>query len=208
MDTAVQLLQGCEALGLSLDAETRARLLDYAGLLGKWNKVYNLTAIRDAQQVVSHHLLDSLAVLPQLSGVVHLADVGSGGGLPGIPLAIAAPQLQVTLIETSHKKASFLTQACIELGVANARVINRRVEEVGAEPPFDAVISRAFSDVADFVRLAGHLVRPDGALLAMKGLYPDEELAQLPAPWTLARSIELHVPGLDAARHLLWLTRN
>lgn len=208
MDQAERLRQGCHALGLSLDETAMSRLLEYAKLLGKWNRVYNLTAIRDEQQVVSHHLLDSLSVLPHLKGIVHLADVGTGGGLPGIPLAIAVPQLHVTLIETNHKKSAFLTQACIELGLVNTRVINRRVEEVRAEPPFDAAISRAFSDVADFVKLAGHLVGPGGVLLAMKGLFPDEELTQLPQPWMLVESIALDVPGLDAARHLLRLTRN
>jgi 16S rRNA (guanine527-N7)-methyltransferase len=209
--SAVQLDNGLAALGVSLSEQARARLLAFAALLAKWNRVYNLTSIRDAQQVVTHHLLDSLAVLPHLGGIARLADVGSGGGLPGIPLAIAAgecrPDLAVTSIETVHKKAAFQQQAKIELGLANFTVINERVENVRPEPPFEAVISRAFSELADFAGLTAHLLAPGGRLLAMKGVYPREEIARLPASFRVVEARPLTVPGLGAERHLIILER-
>jgi len=208
MISAELLERGLAALGLDLPDEARERLLAYAALLLKWNKVYNLTALRDPDQVVTHHLLDSLAVLPHLAGIMSLADVGSGGGLPGIPLAIARPGLAVTSIETVSKKASFQQQARIELGLVNFQPLCARVEKVHPERPFDAVISRAFSDLADFVRLTGHLIGPEGSLLAMKGGYPREEIAALPAGWEVVQTVELEVPELDAERHLIVLKRN
>jgi len=207
--SSTELLQrGLSTLGLDRPAAAQERLLTYAALLIKWNKVYNLTAIRDPGQVVTHHLLDSLAVLPHLAEVRTLADVGSGGGLPGIPLAIVRPELAVTSIETVNKKASFQQQARIELGLTNFEPRCARVEQVRPEVPFDAVISRAFSDLADFVRLTGHLIAPEGRLYAMKGGYPREEIAALPAGWAVDNSIELRVPDLDAERHLIVLKRN
>jgi 16S rRNA (guanine527-N7)-methyltransferase len=202
---AVALERGLAALAPELPAEVRARLAAYAALLVKWNKVYNLTAIRDPQSVVGLHLLDSLAVLPWLEGVATLADVGSGGGLPGIPLAIARPALAVTSIETVNKKAAFQQQAKIELGLSNFTVVNARVEDVKPEHRFDAVISRAFSELADFVRLTAHLVAPGGRLLAMKGVYPRDEIARLPAGFRVAAAHRLAVPGLTAERHLIIL---
>jgi 16S rRNA (guanine527-N7)-methyltransferase len=202
------LERGLAALGLDLPAAALERLLAYAALLGKWNKVYNLTAIRDPEQIITHHLLDSLAVLPHLAAVRTLADVGSGGGLPGIPLAITRPELAVTSIETVSKKASFQQQARIELGLTNFTPLCVRVEQVRPEIPFDGVISRAFSDLADFVHLVGHLTAPEGHLYAMKGVYPREEIAALPAGWAMDKSIELQVPNLDAERHLIILKRN
>lgn len=197
--------RGVEALGLSLPSGARERLLAYAALLLKWNRVYNLTAIRDPEQVITHHLLDSLAVVPHVSGVARLADVGSGGGLPGIPLAIACPTLTVVSIETVSKKATFQQQARIELGLDNFSVLNERVENVRPEPLFDAVISRAFSDLADFVTLTTHLLVPGGRFLAMKGVYPEDEIARLPETVRLRESLTLDVPGLGAERHLLIL---
>ena len=208
MNQGELLERGLGALGLDLPEAARARLLAYAALLLKWNKVYNLTAIRDPAEIVTHHLLDSLAVLPHLAGVRTLADVGSGGGLPGIPLAIARPALAVTSIETVSKKASFQQQARIELGLANFTPLCARVEQVRPEAPFDGVISRAFSDLADFVRLTGHLIAPEGRLYAMKGVYPEAEIAALPAGWGVDTSIELQVPELPAERHLIVLKRN
>lgn len=203
---------GLAALGLSLSPATQARLMAFAALLQKWNKVYNLTSIRDAGQVVTHHLLDSLAVLPHLGGIARLADVGSGGGLPGIPLAIAAaetrPDLEITSIETVNKKASFQQQAKIELGLANFAVVNERVENVRPAAPFDAVISRAFSELSDFVGLTAHLLRPGGHFLAMKGVYPRDEIARLPAAFRVVETLPLAVPGLGAERHLIILERN
>jgi 16S rRNA (guanine527-N7)-methyltransferase len=200
-----RLDEGLAALGVALPDGARARLLDYAALLLKWNRVYNLTAIREPEQAVTHHLLDALSVLSHLDGIARLADVGSGGGLPGIPLAIARPALAVTSIEAVGKKAGFQQQARIELGLANFEVINARVENVHADTPFDAVISRAFSELADFVALTRHLLRPGGRLLAMKGVYPRDELARLPAGVRVVAAPALTVPGLAAHRHLIIL---
>ena len=196
---------GLLRLGLTLSPEGRQRLLDYAALLAKWNRVYNLTAIRDPEQVLTHHLLDSLVVVPHLDGITTIADAGSGGGLPGIVLAIARPTLSVTSIETVSKKASFQQQARIELGLTNFVVLNERVENVRPEAGFDAVISRAFTELADFVRLTRHLVRPGGRLLAMKGVRPDTEIARLPDDVRVVETRSLDVPGLGAERHLVIL---
>ena len=197
---------GLAGLGLDLPAEARQRLLDYAALLAKWNRVYNLTAIREPEQVLTHHLLDSLAVLAHVDdGITTLADAGSGGGLPGIVLAIARPQLAVTSIEAVSKKASFQQQARIELGLTQFSVLNQRVEQVRVDAGFDAVISRAFTELADFARLTRHLLRPGGRLLAMKGVRPDAELARLPADVRVVDIRPLQVPGLGAERHLVIL---
>ena len=208
---AGQLVEGIAQLGLALPAETLDRLLAFGELLLKWNKVYNLTAIRSPQEVITHHLLDSLAVLPRLEAVTRLADIGSGGGLPGIVLAIVRPGLIVSSIETVGKKASFQQQAKIELGLGNFSVFNKRVEQVEAEAlpagAADGVISRAFSSLADFVRLSAHLLAEDGALYAMKGVQPVDELAALPAGWRVTETHALQVPGLDAERHLLVIRR-
>ena len=208
---AGQLAEGIAALGLALPQETVDRLLAFGELLLKWNKVYNLTAIRSPQEVITHHLLDSLAVLPRLEAVVRVADIGSGGGLPGIVLAIVRPGLIVSSIETVGKKASFQQQAKIELGLGNFSVFNKRVEQVEADAlpagAADGVISRAFSSLADFVRLSAHLLAEDGALYAMKGVQPVDELAALPAGWRVAETHALQVPGLDAERHLLVIRR-
>ena len=202
-----RLRAGIDALALDLSAEAEAKLRCYLGLLAKWNRTYNLTAVRDEAEMVAVHLLDSLAVLPHLGNISSLADVGSGAGLPGIPLALARPELQVTLIESSHKKASFLQQAKIELELANVGIHCGRVEQATGLPPFDAVISRAFSELAEFVRLAGHLLAPGGRLMAMKGLLPQGEIERLPDGWRLARVLPLAVPGLAAQRHLIVIER-
>jgi 16S rRNA (guanine527-N7)-methyltransferase len=199
------LEQGVAALGLGLAPATQARMLAYSELLLKWNRVYNLTAIRASDQAITHHMLDSLAVLAHLGEIERLADVGSGGGLPGIPLAIARPALAVTSIEAVSKKASFQQQAKIELGLNNLTVLNERVENVRADPLFDAVISRAFSDLSEFVRLTAHLLRPGGRFLAMKGVYPEAEIASLPTGIRVVEVLQLQVPGLDAERHLIIL---
>jgi len=171
-------------------------------LLEKWNRVYNLTAVRDRAAMVSQHLLDSLAVLRQLEGRT-LLDVGSGAGLPGIPLAIAAPELTVTLLDSNHKKAAFLQQAVAELGLANATVCRTRVEHWHPAGRFDVVISRAFAELADFVAAAAHLLARGGVLAAMKGVYPHEEIARLPDGFRVRAVRQLSVPGLAAARHLI-----
>ena len=204
------LSSGIQALGLDLPADTPERLDAFARLLIKWNKVYNLTAIRDEGQVLTHHLLDSLSALPALAGITRLVDVGSGGGLPGVVLAIARPDLQVDSVETVQKKASFQNQARIELKLPNFRAHHARIENwqpaYAPEAP-DGIISRAFADLADFVALTAHLAGPDTRILAMKGIYPADEIARLPAGFALEQSIELAVPGLDAERHLLIVKR-
>lgn len=209
---AGQLADGIAALGLALPQETVDRLLAFGELLLKWNKVYNLTAIRSPQELITHHLLDSLAVLPHLENVNRLADIGSGGGLPGVVLAIVRPGLLVSSIETVGKKASFQQQAKIELGLGNFAVLNKRVEQVPADSlpggAAEGVISRAFSSLADFVNLSGHLVAGGGgALYAMKGVNPVDEVAALPAGWVVTETHALRVPGLDAERHLLVIRR-
>jgi len=207
MNAAGQLSRGLTALGLDLPMAAQHKLLAFAALLEKWNKVYNLTALRGEEQIISHHLLDSLAVLPQLGAARQLADIGSGGGLPGIPLAIARPELRVALVDSSQKKSAFQQQAKIELGLANVSVQCARVETWQPAEKCDAVISRAFSDLAEFVKLSGHLLNEGGALLAMKGVHPYEEIAQLPTGWQVADVTRLTVPGVDGARHLLRIKR-
>lgn len=193
-------------MGLALAPERVQRLLDYIALLAKWNRVYSLTAIRVPARMVTLHLLDSLAILPLIEGV-RIADVGSGAGLPGIPLAIAQPGLEVTLIESSQKKAAFLVQARAELALANVTVERRRVEAWAPHIPFDGVVSRAFAALPEFLRLAGHLVRSGGQVLAMKGEYPVEELGGIPPGYRLERVAALGVPGLEAARHVVLLRK-
>ena len=196
------LSAGLVELGITLDQKTQERLLQYIALLEKWTGVYNLTAVREQSKMVSQHLLDSLAVLPYINAT-RLIDVGSGAGLPGIPLALARPEMHVTLLDSNHKKTSFLQQACIELKLDNVSVNSERVEAFHPPHEIDAVISRAFTDLSEFAKLTGHLLKPGGAWLAMKGLHPYEELAQLPEEVRVEQVIPLAVPGLDAKRHLI-----
>lgn len=201
-----QLQRGAAQLGVALDDKALARLDAYVALLDKWNRVYNLTAIREEAKLVTHHLLDSLAVLPHLPAG-RLLDVGSGGGLPGIPVAIVQPDRQVTLLDSNHKKGTFLRQVVMELELDNAAVVVERIEDHRPLLVYEVVISRAFSDLADFVSLAGASVAGHGSLIAMKGVHPHEEIARLPAGWRVGRVVELHVPQLEAKRHLLFLNR-
>ena len=202
MSTADQLKRGLIALGLTLDRDTQQRLLDYIALIEKWNRAYNLTAIREPEKMVSHHLLDSLAVAPHLHAR-RLLDVGSGAGLPGIPLALAYPGTHVTLLDSNHKKAAFLKQAVMELKLKNAEVCSERVESWQAQSKFDVIISRAFSDMGEFVRITRHLLAPDGIFAAMKGLHPYEEIDKLPPGCKVQQVLPLAIPGLDGARHLV-----
>lgn len=184
-------------------------LLDYVTLLAKWNAVYNLTAIRDPRQMLIQHILDSLSIVPHLvqrnPGTV--LDVGSGGGLPGIVLAIVRPDWDVTVNDIVHKKTAFQAQAKAELGLTNLSVVTGRVETLrpGAEvsAKFDVIVSRAFAELADFVTLARHLVAEQGAILAMKGVRPDDEIERLPAGAHVEQIVRLDVPFLDAERHLV-----
>jgi 16S rRNA (guanine527-N7)-methyltransferase len=196
------LASGLDALGVQLTRETQTKLLDYLELIRKWNRTYNLTAVREPQQMLTHHVLDSLAAVPHLAGT-HIVDVGSGAGLPGIPIALALPAAQIALVESSHKKHTFLQQALIELDLKNAQAVNVRIETWDAPRRFDVVISRAFSDLAEFVTLAGPLCAADGVIVAMKGVYPYEELAQVPQGYRVDDVIPLQVPGMEAERHLV-----
>jgi 16S rRNA (guanine527-N7)-methyltransferase len=200
-----RLAEGLAAMGIALDPPAQARLIAYLRLIGKWNKVHNLTAVREPGQMVVLHLLDSLSVLPHVAGARTLLDVGTGAGLPGIPLAIARPDLAVTLLDSSHKKAAFLRQAKAELALANVEVACERVENWRPQAPFDIVVSRAFAELADFVAQAGHLVAPGGVMLAMKGVHPFEEIARLPASHRVENVVALRVPTLEAQRHLVLL---
>lgn len=202
MSTADQLKRGLIALGLTLDRGTQQRLLDYVALIGKWNRVYNLTAIREPEKMVSHHLLDSLAVASHLH-VKRLLDVGSGAGLPGIPLALADPDTHVTLLDSNHKKAAFLNQVVMELKLKNAEVCSERVESWQTQHRFDVIISRAFSDMGEFVRSTRHLLAPAGMFAAMKGLHPYEEIDKLPPDCKVRQVLPLAIPGLESARHLV-----
>ncbi|MCE5182296.1 MAG: 16S rRNA (guanine(527)-N(7))-methyltransferase RsmG [Betaproteobacteria bacterium] len=204
MNLEEQLASGLAELDLPLDAAVQQRLLKYVALLQKWNKVYNLTAVRDPQKMLVQHLFDSLAVLPQIHGR-RIIDVGTGPGLPGVPLALANPALDVTLLDSNHKKTTFLRQACLELGLSNATVVCERVEAWRPGEKYDVVISRAFSDLAEFANLTRHLCSDSGVMLAMKGVYPNEELARLPACVALQSVGQLRVPSLDAERHLVVL---
>ena len=203
MSLAEKLRQGTAELGLQVPADVQARLLDYLALIAKWNRVHNLTAVRDSNKMVSAHLLDCLAIAPHLHTAHSVLDVGSGAGLPGIPLALLWPHAHVVLLDGNHKKAAFLRQAVIELGLDNAEVICERVESWNSPARFDVVISRAFSDLAEFVHLAGRLCSATGRVVAMKGVYPNEELVQLPGNFKLERATPLKVPGLSAERHLV-----
>ena len=204
MSVQQQLAAGIATLDLALPEGAEAKLLAYLALLDKWNRVYNLTAVRDPGRMVSHHLLDSLATVPFFQGESAL-DVGSGGGLPGIPLAIARPELQVTLIDSIAKKTAFLLQVKAELGLSNLNVVTGRVEDYRPDARFDVITSRAFSDLREFVTLTRHLLKPTGHWLAMKGLYPHEEIAALPPGVKVSADHAVIVPGLEASRHLIVL---
>ncbi|MSQ48829.1 MAG: 16S rRNA (guanine(527)-N(7))-methyltransferase RsmG [Betaproteobacteria bacterium] len=204
MTPQVALERGLDELALELPSGASEKLMAYLGLLAKWNQTYNLTAIRNPLQAVSHHLLDSLSVLHDLSECRGtLVDVGSGGGLPGIPIAIAEPARRVTLNDTSEKKGAFLRQAVIELGLSNATVHVGRAEDWRPAEGFAVVISRAFASLVDFLAHCRHLAAPSGVLVAMKGAYPRDELAQVPADCDCHEVRRLKVPLLEAERHLV-----
>lgn len=207
-DLADTLAQGLLALGLALSAEQQAKLLAYVGLLDKWNKTYSLTAIREPERMVPHHLLDSLAPLSKLPNqALRMLDVGSGFGTPGIPLAIARPDWQLTLLDSNHKKTTFLRQAILELKLDNVTVVTDRVEAYQPEAGFQIITSRAFSDLAEFIRLTTHLLADGGEWAALKGVYPYEEIALLPTSVYVIGVDSLAVPGLDAERHLVHVAK-
>ena len=213
LDSApAQVTAAAQALGLSLSPTQIDALLAHLNLLAKWNKVYNLTAVRDPQDMLRQHLLDSLAAVPPLArhlGSVastppRLLDVGSGAGLPGVVFAIALPMLQVTCVDTVGKKASFIRQAAAELGLSQLRAEHARVEQLNI-PACDVITSRAFASLADFVSLTQHLLAPAGCWMAMKAKHPTDEIAALPAHIEVFHVEPLQVPGLDAERCLVWM---
>lgn len=200
------LAPGLKTLGVTLPAGGEAALLRYVGLLERWNQAYNLTAIRDPGEMLTKHVLDSLAVLPFVTSDP-VADVGTGAGLPGIPLAIARPELRFTLLDSNGKKTRFVTQAMAELKLANVEVVQSRSEAYHPATPFALVLSRAFASLSDFATLAGGMAVPGGRLLAMKGARPEEEIAALPAGFRLVAVHPLKVPGLGAERCLVELEK-
>lgn len=191
-----------QQLGVSLTESQASQLLCYLELLHKWNKAYNLTAVRNPEEMLYRHLVDSLSVVPWVQGQ-RIIDVGTGPGLPGIPLAILFPDTQFTLLDSNGKKTRFLTQCKLELGLNNITVVHGRVEAFQPEAPFNQVISRAFSAIENMVNWCGHLTDSQGRFLAMKGLFPQEELASLPSGYQVETSHTLDVPGCDGERHLI-----
>ncbi len=206
------LRAGADALALDLPDAQLEQLLAYLELLHKWNRVYNLTAVRDPQQMLTQHLLDCMAALPVFEGAQHVLDVGAGGGLPGIVIAIwarhAQPQMRVEMIDTVHKKTAFLTQVKAELGLANVKVNTGRVEQFEPAEKFDVITSRAFADLGDFVRWSGHLLQAGGRMLALKGQAETTQREVLPEGWHIVRDVRLQVPGMDAERHVLQVERS
>lgn len=196
-----RLEQGLRQLAVPLAADDRQRLLTFVHLLARWNAAYNLTAVRDPQEMIARHLLDSLVLLPYLRGA-RVLDIGTGPGLPGIPLALARPDIAFTLLDANAKKTRFVTQAVGELGLKNVEVVQARVENYRPEQKFDTLVARAFSSIAELLKSAQHLCAPGGRFLAMKGVYPEKELAAIPAEFAVSEVLALKVPGLDAARHL------
>lgn len=210
MTIAQMLRHGVAELGQTLPDGAEQKLLSFLELLRHWNRTINLTAVREIDDMVAAHLLDSLAIRPWLAGE-RILDVGSGAGLPGIPLAIAEPHRSFVLLDSAAKRCRFLTQAVVELGLANVRVENRRVEDylVSSDegPSFSTITTRAFSSLDKFVAAAGNLLADRGSLLAMKGKMPQDELDELPNGWRLKHAEKLVIPGLAAERHLLILGR-
>jgi 16S rRNA (guanine527-N7)-methyltransferase len=205
-EPGASLRAGLDAM--ALPGELASPLLAYLDLLARWNRAYNLTAVRDPREMVPRHLLDSLAMEPFLDGIASLADLGTGPGLPGIPLAIARPALRVTLVEANGKKARFLREAVRTLGLANAEVAQSRIEALERPGAFDAITARALATLPQILGFGGHLLARGGRLLAMKGARPDEEIAALPRGWRLETLHRLTVPGLDGERHLVVVGRD
>lgn len=206
---AEELAQGAGELGVELSTRQQQQLLAYLALLIKWNKAYNLTAVRDPDEMVSRHLLDSLSLVPYVGEAGdNWLDVGSGGGMPGIPLAILFPERRFTLLDSNGKKTRFLTQVKLELQLANLEVIHSRVEAFQPAQPFAGIVSRAFSSLDDFANWTRHLGDRHTQWLAMKGVHPDDELQALPADFRLTASHLLKVPGCQGQRHLLILRRS
>ncbi|HTD03114.1 16S rRNA (guanine(527)-N(7))-methyltransferase RsmG [Undibacterium sp.] len=201
------LADGVKALALPINNDQIDNMISYLTLLSKWNSVYNLTAVRDPREMVRQHLLDSLSAAHAFKDAGNVLDVGAGGGLPGMILAITYPGVRISMIDTVSKKTAFLTQAKTELGLANVSVHTGRVEALQVAQKFDVITSRAFSELNNFVNWSGHLLAEGGQFIAMKGVAPDAEIERLPAGWQVTAVEPLRVPGLDAERHLVYIQR-
>ena len=205
---AAVLDQGIKDMALDVTPEQQTRLMAYLQLMNKWNAVYNLTSLRDPRQMVTHHLLDSLAAVPAFANARNVLDVGAGGGLPGIVLAITRPDMNVSMIDTVHKKTAFLTQVKAELSLTNVTVHTMKVQDLVVSDKFDVITSRAFADLSDFVNWSGHLLAEGGRFIALKGVAPSEERERLPQDWKVMDLQPLWVPRLEAERHLVFIERN
>ncbi|TDJ70289.1 MAG: 16S rRNA (guanine(527)-N(7))-methyltransferase RsmG [Proteobacteria bacterium] len=205
MELAEQLAAGRRVLGIACSPDIDAKLLHYLRLLQKWNRVYNLTAVHDPREMITRHLLDSLAITSYMVGRV--VDVGTGAGLPGIPLALVLPQLQFVLVDSNAKKTRFVVQAVTELGLDNVDVVCQRVEEFKPSQAFDTLVVRAFAPITDALAVSSHLCANHGRILIMKGKNPEQELASVPAHYKVMNVHAVRVPGLNAKRHLVVITR-
>jgi 16S rRNA (guanine527-N7)-methyltransferase len=204
---AAVLDQGIKDMTLGVTPEQQTKLMGYLALMNKWNGVYNLTSLRDPHQMVTHHLLDSLAAVPAFADARNVLDVGAGGGLPGIVLAIVRPDMKVSMIDTVHKKTAFLNQVKAELKLTNVSVHTMKVQDLVVEDKFDVITSRAFADLSDFVNWSGHLLAVGGKFIALKGVAPSEERERLPQDWRVVDLQPLWVPRLQAERHLVFIER-
>lgn len=202
------LADGIKEMHLDVTAAQQDKLLDYLALMNKWNSVYNLTSLRDPMQMVTHHLLDSLAAVPAFAGARNVLDVGAGGGLPGVVLAICRPDMKLSMIDTVHKKTAFLKQVKAELELANVTVHTMKVQELEVSDKFDVITSRAFADLTDFLNWSGHLLAEGGKFIALKGTAPAEEQERIPAEWKISGLQPLQVPRLGAERHLIFVERS
>jgi len=202
------LADGIREMGLDVSARQQEQLMDYLTLMFKWNAVYNLTSLRDPVQMVTHHLLDSLAAVPAFTDAVNVLDVGAGGGLPGIVLAIMRPNMKVSMIDTVHKKTAFLNQVKAELGLTNVSVYTMQVQQLAVSDKFDVITSRAFADLSDFVNWSSHLLAEQGRYIALKGTAPRDEQERVPQAWRVTKVEPLQVPRLGAERHLVYIERN
>jgi 16S rRNA (guanine527-N7)-methyltransferase len=201
------LESGLDALCIKLTKEQQDKIIKYLIILSKWNSVYNLTAIRDPKEMMTHHVLDSLSAVPAFTEAQNVLDVGSGGGLPGMILAICYPDKKISMIDTVSKKTAFLNQAKAELGLNNVTVYSARVESLQVNQPFDVITSRAFSELNNFVNWSQHLLAEGGRFIAMKGVHPQGEMERLPEGWEVKDVRPLTVPGLDAERHLIFIQK-
>lgn len=202
------LADGIAEMKLDVSSAQQDKLMDYLALMSKWNGVYNLTSLRDPMQMVTHHLLDSLAAVPAFAGARNVLDVGAGGGLPGVVLAISRPDMKLSMIDTVHKKTAFLKQVKAELELCNVTVHTMKVQDLEVSDKFDVITSRAFADLSDFLNWSGHLLAEGGRFIALKGTAPAEEQERVPSEWRITDLQPLQVPRLGAERHLVFVERS